>query len=464
MAHVMIVVPPMQASSVPPQLGTGYLASGLRAKGHVVDLVHCDYLRIGPEAFEARVLRSRPDVVGFTVVTMAYQVVRDICRRLRRKGFKNPIVLGGPHASALPELTLRQVECDALITNEGDVAFPLLVEALEAGRSLSTVPGVTWLGADGKMVVNPRPPVIDDLDTIPFPAWDLMPPKTFPPAPHQLFFRRFPTAPIMTSRGCPYPCTYCASQGTWGRSWRYRSVDNVMEEITLLVKKYGVRELHFEDDELAGDEDRLVELCERIASANLDLVWSCPNGIRTNAMNDRIAKAMARAGCYEVGLGIDVPAREQMKRVKKPRKPDQAQKAVDTIRRHGMEARGFWLLGIDTDTEADVKHTIDFALSLPTEFGAFGVHAILPGSPDFDTFMATGVDLENFDWSQLSYFKARNSPHIPAERLQGLLREAILRFYLRPTQMKAILKRVKARQAPYIARGLYRYLTGYFEG
>lgn len=184
--------------------------------------------------------------------------------------------------------------------------------------------------------------------------------------------------------------------------------------------------------------------------------------MRTNAVTDRLMKAMARAGCYEVGLGIDVPEPHQMRRVKKPRKAEAARQAIDTVRRHGMEARGFWLIGLDTDTEVDVERTISYALSLPTEFASFGVSAPLPGAPDFETFRQ-GLDLETFDWSQISYFKARDLPNISAPRLQSMLRSAILRFYLRPVPLFSLARRVRVRQAPWIARGLYRYLTGYFE-
>lgn len=458
MATVLVAVPPMQASSQPPQLGVGYLASVLRAAGHTPRLLHCDAQRVGAEALVEHVLSTRPDVVGFTVVTMAWPITRSICHRLRERGYDGPIVLGGNHVTALPDLSLRQSGATAIVRNEGEVSFPLLVDALEAGRSLAKVPGITW--DDGGVIrSNASAPVVDDLDTIPFPAWDLMQPTAFPYAPHQLLARQYPVAPIVTSRGCPYTCTYCASQGLWGRTWRHRSIDNVMEEIHVLVEQYGVRELHFEDDELLAREERVLELCDRIASADLGVIWSLPNGVRTNAITDRIAAAMARAGCYEVGLGIDAPFDHQQVRVKKRRPHGAAERAIDIVQAHGMEVRGFWILGHDVDQEDDVERQIEYILSLPAEFGAFGVSAPLPGSPDFEDFKRT-VDLETFDWDRISYFKALDTPHIPKERLQALLRSLVIRFYGRPKQLRAVLRRVKPQQVRFLARGLYRYLTG----
>lgn len=450
----------MRASSITPQLGVGYLASTLRAHGHRVDLVHSDAAGWDVDDVVRHVLRTRPDVVGFTVVTMAYDVVRRLCHRLRAQGYDGAILLGGNHVTALPELSLRQTGATAVLRGEGERSLPALLAELAAGRPPAGVRGVTWTDGDA---VHSNPPValIDDLDSIPFPAWDLMPPKSFPYAPHQLFFKRFPVAPITLSRGCPFQCTYCASQGQWGRTWRYRSIDNVMEEITLLVREYGVRELHFEDDEFLGKEDRILELCDRLSAADFGLVWSLPNGVRTNAVTDRLLAAMKRAGCYEVGLGIDAPFAHQQKRVLKPRAEDAAARAIAKVREHGMEVRGFWILGFDVDTEEDVRRSIDYLVSLPTEFAAIGVAAPLPGSPDFERFRAT-IDLETFDWQRVSYFKALDTPNLPRDRLQVLLREAVLRFYLRPRPLWAIAKRLKVRQLGFIGRGVYRYLTGSF--
>ncbi|MCB9519839.1 MAG: radical SAM protein [Myxococcales bacterium] len=458
MATVLIAVPPMRASSQPPQLGVGYLASALRKAGHIAHLVHCDAQGVGPEALVELVMARRPDVVAFTVVTMAWPVTRRLTRMLRDRGFAGPIVLGGNHVTALPDYALRQSAANVVVRNEGDVSFPLLVDALASGRALAGVPGITW-SDDGVIRSTKNAPTVEDLDTIPFPAWDLMRPATFPYAPHQLLARQYPVAPIATSRGCPYACTYCASQGLWGRTWRHRSIDNVMQEIELLVAEYGVRELHFEDDELLAREERVLELCDRIASANLGITWSLPNGVRTNAITDRVAKAMARAGCYEVGLGIDAPFEHQQRRVNKRRPEGAAERAIEIIQRHGMEVRGFWILGHDVDQEDDVERQIEYILSLPAEFGAFGVSAPLPGSPDFEQFRRT-VDLDTFDWDKISYFKALDTPNIPRDRLQAMLRSLVLRFYGRPKQLRAVLRRVKPQQVRYLARGLHRYLTG----
>ncbi|MFT6398995.1 MAG: radical SAM superfamily enzyme YgiQ (UPF0313 family) [Bradymonadia bacterium] len=450
----------MKSSSQPPQLGVGYLAAVLRERGHNIELLHCDAMRISPKQLVEHILKSKPDVVGFTVVTMAYPVVRKLCIELRARGFGGELILGGNHVTALPDLSLRQTGVRAIVRNEGEVSTPDLIDALETGRSLAGVKGITWLD-DGVVRSNMRADAIPDLDAVPFPAWDLMPPATFPHAPHQLFAREFPVAPITTSRGCPFACTYCASQGLWGRTWRHRSLDNVMAEIDLLVNKYGVKELHFEDDEFLAKEDRILDLCARITRADLGIVWSLPNGVRTNAITDRLAKAMARSGCYEVGLGIDAPFKHQQVRVKKRRAEGAAEKAINTIQKYGMEVRGFWILGHDVDEEADVRRQIEYILSLPTEFGAFGVSAPLPGSPDFEKFKRE-IDLEEFDWRRISYFKALDTPNIARDELQEMLRSLVLRFYLRPRQLKALLRRIRPQQAKFIAQGLYRYLTGSF--
>jgi radical SAM superfamily enzyme YgiQ (UPF0313 family) len=233
----------------------------------------------------------------------------------------------------------------------------------------------------------------------------------------------------------------------------------VVSEARHLARDYGVRELHIVDDDFTADEDRVLAFCDELARADLGLVWSLPNGIRTNTVTARLAAALARAGCYQVGLGIDVVEQAQMRRVRKLRAPDAAERAVATLQRHGIEVRGFYLLGLDTDTPAELRRTIEVALALPTEFAAFGLATPLPGAPDFARW-AEGRDLRGFDWDTLSYFKARPTPLLSAEALQRALREAVLRFYLRPRHLGLIASRLHLRQVPVIARGLYRYLHG----
>lgn len=459
MPHVHLAVPPMGASSVPPQLGVGYLASALRRRGHRVTLRHADRTRQDPAAFVDEVLALRPDVLGLTVVTMAYPVTRWIAAELARRGARFPIVLGGPHPTALSELSLRETGAVAVVHGEGERSAPDLIDALAAGRPLGGVAGVSFLDVAGRLVSNAAPPLIEDLDQLAPPAWDLMPPRSYPPAPHQLFFRRFPCAPIMTTRGCKYACTYCASAIVWGHRHRRRSIEGIMEEVRRLVGEHGVRELHVVDDDFTASEEHALAFCDALAAAALPLVWSCPNGIRTNTVTPRLARALADSGCYQVGLGIDVVEQRQMRRVHKVRAPEDASRAVALLSREGIETRGFYLLGLDTDTEADVLRTIDVACALPTEHAAFGLFTPLPGAPDFEAFRR-GVDLEGFDWSQLSYFVARDTPHLPAARLQSLLRAAVLRFYLRPRTLLGAARSVHPRQVPWLVQGLYRYLTG----
>ena len=460
MARVLLAVPPMGASSVPPQLGVAYLATALRRAGHRVGLIHADRTAMTEAAFVERVLADRPDVLGLTVVTMAYNAVRRACAALRARGFGGAVILGGPHATALPELCLRETGAAAVVTGEGETSTPALVAALAAGRRLDAVPGVAFLDPHlGHLRRTAPAPLVEDLDALSLPAWDLMDPRAYPAAPHQLFYKRFPTAPIITSRGCRFNCSYCASAVVWGHRYRLRSVGDVVAEARHLARDYGVRELHVVDDDFTANEERVLALCDALASADLGLVWSLPNGIRTDTVTDRLAAALARAGCYQAGLGIDVVEQAQMRRVRKLRAPDAAERAVATLQRHGVEVRGFYLLGLDTDTADDLRRTVEVALALPTEFAAFGLATPLPGAPDFARW-AEGRDLRGFDWDALSYFKARDTPHLPAEALQRALREAVLRFYLRPRTLGRVAARLHLRQAPVIARGLYRYLHG----
>jgi len=215
-------------------------------------------------------------------------------------------IAGGPHISGLADHTMRIVkDLDYGFCGEAEAGIVKFcrIMAGEDGAALSGVPGLVYR-KDGRVMINERA-IVEDLDKLEFPEWDLIDPRTYPVAPQGTFTKRLPVAPILTSRGCPYECTYCGVKSNTGRKYRTRSPENVIAEIELLVSKYAVREIHIEDDNFTLDRNRVVRFCNLLIDKKIDISWACPNGVRLDTLDADILKLMERAGCYSFAIGIE---------------------------------------------------------------------------------------------------------------------------------------------------------------
>ncbi|MHA1132637.1 MAG: B12-binding domain-containing radical SAM protein [Candidatus Helarchaeota archaeon] len=189
--------------------------------------------------------RLNPDVIGITALSPYYSQMRILARFLRK--LQIPVILGGVHVSALPELSLRECGAEFVVIGEGELTLLELMEKWQDEEGRKQIKGIAYL-EDGQFKRNPDRELIANLDDLPFPAWDLINPKKYPQIPHGRVMKRTPFAPIFTTRGCPYSCSYCSSCNFWRRKFRKRSAKNIVDEIEYLVKTFGIREIHIWDD------------------------------------------------------------------------------------------------------------------------------------------------------------------------------------------------------------------------
>ena len=239
---------------------------------------------------------------------------------VRQVNPKAIVVAGGPHVSADPASLFRLFPgLDYGLQGEAEHALPALVRALASlsvGRGdLEPIPGLVF--RDGAETVVNQPELRNDLDAIPFPAWDLMDPNGFPGIPFNGYSRRFPIAPMILTRGCPHRCTFCGAASVNGHRIRSRSADNILEEIRLLTGRYGVRELQFYDSNCAHRTGPLREVLERIVRERIDVTWCAPNGIRLDSIDRDLAFLMKRSGCFQVNVGIESGSPRILKQIRK---------------------------------------------------------------------------------------------------------------------------------------------------
>ena len=423
-------------------LGLGYLASNVRDR-HNVEILDCIKDRVTPLKFRDYINRKKPDLIGIQCYTFDIYPVKEMLEASKEIGAVT--VLGGPQPSAEPVETMEFFGnmIDFMFVGEAETGFSKLADKL--GGSLEfdfdKIEGLVWR-QDNNVNVN-RTFLVHDLDKINGVAWDLIKPEEYPEAQHGAFFKRFPIAPIMVTRGCPYECTFCAGKLISGRKFRKRSIESVLDEITMLYRDHGIREFHIIDDNFTLDKRYAKDLLKSLRGLNLGISWAVPNGIRMDTLDDELLILMKETGLYLISLGIESGSDKILKAMKKGITVDSIRRAVSLIRNHGIEIAGFFILGFPKETIDDIKATIGFSLELDLIRANYFTYLPFPGTESYKELKAQGK-LGGIDLKKFFFMAASFTPEgIDKRTLKKLQRQAFLRFFLRPRIMLKNLSQIK---------------------
>lgn len=351
--------------------------------------------------------------------------------------------MGGPHVSGVKDDIFKEFKTiDYAFHGEVDTIFPLFLKNLLNKGDVSNTKGLIWQ-KNGKISINP-PHFEDNLDKIGMPAWELMEPRAYKGAPQGAVFRNKPIAPILTSRGCPYNCTFCANHITHGRKVRMRDIRLVLDEIEYLQKEYGVKEIHIIDDNFAANKTRVLEFCDGVLKRNLKFTLTFPNGIRLNSLDEEVLKKLKEIGCYSVIVGIESGSQKVLNDMKKSLTLDIIEKKVKLINHYGIDATGFFIIGYPTETPETIEATINFAKRLELKRAHFSLFLPLPGTEITEQLKKEGK-LKDTDWSKLSYTNALfTPPGITPEQLKKYQHKAFHSFYFRPKIIFYMLREIKS--------------------
>jgi anaerobic magnesium-protoporphyrin IX monomethyl ester cyclase len=446
---LVLTRPNYDSHIITPPLGLGYLASYLMKSGIQVSIIDALKNSMSLDALVEQIRREQADAVGITCLTAFYHEVVDLSTRLKRAGQR--VIIGGVHPTFLPHQTLKESGCDYIIAGEGESALLSLVRANFGHKG---IPGVYTL-ADLPDASSPsgRAECIEDLDALPFPAWEQMDPRTYPQAPHGTIAKHYPIGVVTTTRGCPYTCTFCASPRLCGRKIRFRSPANVVAEIRYLVERFGVREIHFEDDNLTLRRDHVEGICHGIIESRLNISWACPNGVRADRIDESLLRLMKQSGCYYVAFGIESADPGVLERAKKQERIETIEEAIGIAAKVGVSSQGFFIFGLPGETPATMKRTIDFARRSRLARAQFLILDVLPGSELWYELQGTFSP----NWGKKSYKEPEWIPEgvTRDQLLQGQSR-AFREFYLksplrllrlacraRPGQVKHLLHRMR---------------------
>ena len=441
---------------IQPPLGLGYLANSVRPKHDVVIL---DSIKenIKREEFFSYLKDTSPDMVGFQVYTYDIPLLKEYLK-IAKKANKITIV-GGPHPSAAPHetMTLFQEDLDFGFAGEAEIGFPLLLERLESSnQGFSDIPGLIW--KEGSNIIINSPSYNQNIDQFSV-AWDLIRPDEYPEAQHGAFFERFPIAPIIATRGCPFLCTFCAAHFVVGRKVRKRSIENIFEEINFLYEKYHIREFHLVDDNFTLNKIFVKNFCKKLLESNLDISWATPNGVRLDTLDKECLEIMKESGLYLISVGIESGSDRVLKMTKKELTVKKILNGVNVIKKSGIDIAGFFMFGYPGETIEEMKKTIELSLKLPLIRANYFTFLPLPGTEIFND-MKKNNELDKVDWGHFYFMNAVYSSNgITRKHLKKIQRQAFLKFYSRPGIIwKNLIKIKNYRHFKFLLKRFYHWI------
>jgi anaerobic magnesium-protoporphyrin IX monomethyl ester cyclase len=460
---VLFVFPPasilkFNIKGASPPLGIAYLAAFLREHGHevaILDAVAEGFHTEIPEGtktyrygldfpeIEARIRAFCPDLVGVSsMFSIQSHNAEHVARVAKQADPRIVTVLGGVHPTLFPERTMENPHVDFVVLGQGEYTLLGLLEILGGNRSPETLKGFSYR-ENGTVRVDRDHQHIQELDALPLPARDLLPMERYfrINMPHGGIVRRKPVTTLVSSRGCTLSCGFCNASVFWKNRISYRSPEKVVDEIQHLVDTYGIREIHFEDDNLLLDRDRAFDLFERMAERKWDLVWNAPNGLAPWKMDDALIEAMRRSGCYEVPLAIESGSQEVLRRViGKPVNLDRLPHLVRKIQAEGMFAHAFLIVGFPGETREQTRLTLELPRRLGLDDTTFAMFVPLPGTRLRDEAVRMGLlEPGQVDFRDLHMHAAlTRTEDDSAQDLMKMLARANIRMKLRLLRRPAV--------------------------
>jgi anaerobic magnesium-protoporphyrin IX monomethyl ester cyclase len=397
------------------------------------------------------------DIVGISTDTARHVQALRIAKKAKARGCT--VVMGGPHPCYVDEEILSTRRIDFIVQGEGEITFSELAATLEkADKELHAVQGISFL-SNGKLVRTPSRPFIENLDSLPFPARHLIHLEDY----QRTKFGGRPITPLITSRGCPYQCSFCASSHFWGTKVRMRSVASVLNELEEVYFRYHFNAVAFVDDTFNILPKRVIELCRGIMEKKLDLWWWNLSRIDLLLRNEEMIKEMVRAGGKAVFIGVETPNPKTLADLKKGIVAEDTVQTVKMLKRHGVEVHASYIIGALHETAKTIHETIHFAKKLDTNVAQFSILTPFPGTAIYEQ-----VKNRIFRWrSPWSFFDMQHlvfkHDHLSFIRLEWLWLKAHILYYTRSKRgVQDTWRHIKKHRLSI--RTLFRFLKDQFWG
>lgn len=411
-------------------LGPAYIASSLEEAGYEVLILDCTFMdkkNFDAEKVKKTVLSLKPDLIGLTALTWTIPSIYDLADTIKKEDSEMPIILGGPHVSALPYRTL--IECksiDGVIIGEGEQTFPIFLKSFFSKGYSNELKDFKGLAVrhNNRIIGNFEPVYIENLDEIPFPARHLFPVREYIKYSNNFKAKQKPVASMITSRGCPHKCTFCTRVNN-GAIHRARSPRNVIEEMEDL-KNLGFNEIQIVDDNFTHDRKRVFDICELVKIKNLQLTFSLVNGMRIDHVTEEMMNTMYDAGFYSIHFGVESADNRILNNIRKAITIEQVRKAIQIIRKIGYDLNLFFVIGLPGSTIESEEKTLTFIEEMGLPF-TYSVCTPYPGSPLWNEL---GDKTDSVTWDRFDEGDVANPLYLPDDMTLDELKNVVNRAKL----------------------------------
>ncbi len=423
-----------------PPLGLAYLGGVLEKRGIPVQLVDAAVEQMDYDEVVRRVRRFDPDVVGLTATTFGFRSARGVTRRIRERLPGVITLLGGPHVTHDTTAALAEgEEFDYGVVGEGEELLPLILEELDRQGNIidfNGVRGMAYRTSTNEVHFTGAAADVRDLDSLPFPARHLLPLHLYKPQPVDQ--REVPKMVQLTSRGCPYLCTFCEKAQT---GYRSHSPARIVDEMFHLHEVHGGRDVAFVDSMFAVSQKRLDRVCDEMERRPPPLTWTCT--VRANSVNREMLQRMKKTGCWRVRLGIESGSEHILKLIRKDVSLEQVRNAVTWADELGLQPKAFFIVGHYGETAETIQETIEFAKSIPLSDVTVQLNTPLKGTEQYELVKDSG----RFQSDQIGAHNFFTPAYVP----EGLTEEDLLsawhrfyrEFYLRPVTVRRHLREIR---------------------
>ena len=438
---LLSTLPFEHVSSVLPPMGLLYIAAALEKKGFEVRILEANLHKMSIEKMVEEAESFNPSIIGFSVSTAQLGIAKKAALAIKEKLPKALVIFGGAHASVMPEECLNN-GADIVVMGEGEITFLEIAQKFDGKiNSLKKIEGIAFK-EKGRMKRNPARALIQDLDSLPFPARHLVPVEKY----FTMGVTKTPFATILTSRGCPGKCIYC-NKSIFTAIFRARSSENIVKEIQELKEKYNIKEFDILDDTFSLDLKRAERICDLLIEKGLNNIsWRCSNGLRVDKVSESLLKKMRKAGCHQIAFGVESGNDEVLKKIGKEITKEQVRQAFKLAKKARLETVGFFMIGLPFDTKETMQQTIDFAIELDPDYAQFTITTPLPGTRinswvRENTCFEGYSSFENFNFfSNDAYFETEN---FTKEDVSFYYKKAYKSFYYRPRYFLKSLMRLR---------------------
>lgn len=418
-------------------LGIMYLASVLRKNGHRVKILD---FRIDPNGLKALpeiVDTFRPEITGISCLTVESELMKQIAGMVKTRSPDTFLLAGGPHATSYPETVLKDGNVDIAVIGEAEKTVLDLMPGLGEKEIPKDVKGIGFR-LNGQIVINERQPYIEDLDSLPFPAWDLLNLEAYSKTKSMSTLNPRAYMTMFTSRSCPYGCIYCHQ--VFGKGFRARSPENVIEEMETIIHRYGIRDFELVDDIFNLDRKRAQRICDLVVQRKLDIRLAFPNGLRADILTNDLIRSLKRAGTVSASFAVETASPRLQTLIRKNLNLEKAKEAINYASDIGIISTGFFMLGFPMETREELLKTVRFASKLKLHTAQFFIVTPFLGTDMASLFrekyQGLTEEFTDFDYNKGKY----NISEVDTDELYRLQRYANFKFYFRPSRIWRILR------------------------